>query len=252
MPYVHNSGVRIHYHLEGKGPPLVLQHGFTHDMDDWREAGFVDALKGDYQLVLIDARGHGHSDKPHDPQSYALDLRVSDVVAVLDELNISKAHYFGYSMGGAIGYGVVKCAAERLYSLIIGGMHPYEHSGESNRERFSKGIDAAYADSTFPRERLSRRMRNDAEALVAASLDLDSMADEVLPKMTMPCLVYVGEADPIFAKVQKAAKHMPSATYFSIPGVDHLGAFYQSGLVLPHVKRFLAEVDPPLGLVRSC
>ena len=252
MPYVNNNGVRIHYHLEGKGQPLVLQHGFTHDIDDWREAGFVDALKDDNQLILVDARGHGRSDKPHDPQSYALDLRVSDVVAVLDELNLSKAHYCGYSMGGAIGYAIVEYAAERLHSLIIGGMHPYEHSGEASRERFSKGIDAAYAESTFPRERLSRRMRNDAEALVAASLDWGSMADEVLPRVTIPCLVYVGEADPIFAKVQEAAKHIPSATYFSIPRVDHLGAFYRSELVLPHVKKFLAEVDQPLGLVRSC
>ena len=249
MSYVNNNGVRIHYHVERKGPPLVLQHGVTQDIDDWREAGVVDALKGNYQLILIDARGHGDSDKPHDPQSYALDLKVSDVVAVLDELNISKAHYFGYAMGGVIGYGIVKYAAERFYSLIIGGAHPYKESREANRERFSKGIEAAYAESTFPRERLSRRMRNDAEALVAAYLDWDSMADEVLPKMTMPCLVYVGEADSFFPKVKEAAKLIPSVTYFSIPGVDHPGAFYQSELVLLHVKKFLAEVDQQLGLV---
>ncbi len=54
MPYVNNDGVRIHYHLVGKGPPLVLQHGFTHDMDDWREAGSVDACP--YALRLRDIR----------------------------------------------------------------------------------------------------------------------------------------------------------------------------------------------------
>src|SRR3984893_13969291 len=94
MPYADNGNVRIHYQVEGEGPALVLQHGFTESVVDWYEAGYVEALRPDYRLILIDARGHGASDKPHDPDAYVLNRRVSDVVAVLDAW-ISQRPVFG-------------------------------------------------------------------------------------------------------------------------------------------------------------
>ena len=55
MPYANNQGIRIHYQVEGEGPPLVLVHGLNLSLDWWRLKGYVEALKNDYQLVLIDA-----------------------------------------------------------------------------------------------------------------------------------------------------------------------------------------------------
>jgi pimeloyl-ACP methyl ester carboxylesterase len=91
MPDATNDGVRIHYEREGNGPPLVLQHGFTGSLEGWRDSGYVDALKSAYELILIDARGHGRSDKPHDPAAYTLDKRAADVLAVLDDAGIERA-----------------------------------------------------------------------------------------------------------------------------------------------------------------
>ena len=59
MRYADNGSVQIHYQVEGEGPALVLQHGFTESVVDWYETGYVEALKPDYRLILIDARGHG-------------------------------------------------------------------------------------------------------------------------------------------------------------------------------------------------
>lgn len=67
MSSVLNEGVRIHYEVEGSGPTLILQHGFTQKLQGWQLAGYLDALKRTYRLILVDARGHGESDKPHDP-----------------------------------------------------------------------------------------------------------------------------------------------------------------------------------------
>src|SRR6516225_10224445 len=61
MPHVDNGSVRIHYQVQGEGPALVLQHGFTESVVDWYEAGYVERLRPDYRLIMIDARGHGAS-----------------------------------------------------------------------------------------------------------------------------------------------------------------------------------------------
>ena len=140
MSYANNGGVRIHFEVEGEGPALVLQHGFTESVQDWYEAGYVEALKSDYRLILIDARGHGASDKPHDPDAYALNRRVADVVAVLDALKIAKALFWGYSMGGWIGFGTAKYSQERFRALVIGGQHPYARSMEPLRQVVRRGI----------------------------------------------------------------------------------------------------------------
>lgn len=73
MPYATGSdGVRIYYETVGSGPPLVLHHIFTGNLRDFNTYGTVDALRDRFTLLLMDARGHGRSDTPHDPASYAL------------------------------------------------------------------------------------------------------------------------------------------------------------------------------------
>lgn len=106
MAYVSSKGVQIHYQVEGSGPPLVLLHGSFGSLDDWRDFGYVAALRADRTLILMDARGHGKSGRPLEPQEYALALRANDVVAVLDDLGISRADYVGYSMGAWTGTGL--------------------------------------------------------------------------------------------------------------------------------------------------
>ena len=84
MAQINNQGVSIHYQVEGAGSPIVLLHGSFGSCEDWIEFRYVERLRGEYQLILIDLRGHGQSDKPHDPNSYSMDLYVQDVIAVLD------------------------------------------------------------------------------------------------------------------------------------------------------------------------
>ena len=92
MPYANNDGVCIHYQVEGEGPPLVLQHGFTSSLQSWYTSGYVAALQPDYQLILIDVRGYGQSDKPYDPNTDAMQNRDEDILAELDALQDETAH----------------------------------------------------------------------------------------------------------------------------------------------------------------
>jgi pimeloyl-ACP methyl ester carboxylesterase len=89
-------------------------------------------------------------------------------------------------------------------------------------------------------EARERILGSDLRALAAAMHDRDSQED-VIPTMTMPCFLFVGEADPRFPKVQACVKSMPNATFVSIPDLNHSQANMRSDLVLPHVMKFLRE-----------
>ena len=84
------SYFHIRYEVEGQGPSLVLHHGFSENLTTWYWKGFVEALKDAYQLILFDVRGHGESDEPHHPDAYVLPDYTSDVIALLDALEIEK------------------------------------------------------------------------------------------------------------------------------------------------------------------
>lgn len=252
MPYANNQEVHIHYEIEGEGPPLVLLHGLGGSLEHWRQTGYVEALKNEYRVILIDARGHGASDKPHEPKAYRMTLRVADVLAVLDDLNIAKAHYLGYSMGGRIGWGIAKYAPHRFHSLIIGGSSPYGNppEGLSFIELFQKGLEATLAamEPIFGRrwtaEEKALCAANDLKAMIAL-LSVDERLDieKLLPTVTVPCLLFGGEEDPWYAGAEKCSRRMPNATFVSLPGLDHIEGIYRIDLVLPHVIKFMAEVS---------
>jgi pimeloyl-ACP methyl ester carboxylesterase len=250
MPYADNAGIRIHYRTEGQGPPLVIQHWSLATMDDWYDYGYVAALKSDFRLVLLDARGHGASDKPHRPEAYELQKRVQDIVAVLDDLGIAQADFLGYSMGGWIGFGVARYAPERFRSLIIGGQHPFAQSMDELRQLVRYGVEkgpgafvAMWEESigALSSKTRERMLAYDYAALLAVAQDRESL-EAVLPTMRMPCLLYVGEADEVYPMAKECAKQIANATFVALPGLDHGEAIRRSDIVLPHVKRFLTAV----------
>ena len=255
MPYVENNGPRIHYHVEGEGPPLVLVHGTSLSMRQWFDAGFkpeyADELVNDYRLIMIDLRCHGRSAKLHDPESASPRLMAEDVIRVLDALGVDKAHYWGHSLGGLVGYHAAAFAPDRLRSLVLGGAHAFAESGEGLRRLFSAENPPAAVVGAFemmdsmPPQLKSMVEDNDFQALCATvAIDRPDISD-VLPHLTMPCLIYVGDADGRFEGAKESASRVPNATFFSLPGLNHLESLTHSALVIPRVKQFLAEVSQP-------
>ena len=254
MPYVNNVDVRIHYHIEGDGPDLILQHGLTNSIGNWYAYGFVEELKKSYRLILIDARGHGKSDKPHDPMLYDLKLRVNDVISVMDALSIDKAHYMGYSMGGRRGFGLIMYELDRFDSIIIGGMSadtPNTDIPPEERIKVLKlGMESYVADAEEkegPMESMRRQrlLDNDAEALIAATIaprGTDGV-ENLLSDVQIPCLLYCGDQDGYFEAARKSADLIPTAMFVDIPGLNHGQVARAGEEVLPHVTRFLGNVS---------
>ena len=258
MPYANNDGVRIHYQDDGEGPPLVMQHGMTQTLHSWHDNGYVAGLIQDYRLICIDARGHGHSDKPHDPDAYELKKRVNDVLAVMDDCGVDKAHYMGFSLGGRIGFGIAMHAVARFHSLIIGGMSALPSLNafdpQQQADMLRRGMEAYVAaaeeqEGPMPDDRKAVLLANDPEALAASVLaprGTDGI-EEVLPKLNVPCLLYCGDADGFYAGAKESAGMIPGAEFVTIPGLDHGQTSRASEQVLPHVVRFLKSVTAKVG-----
>ena len=255
MPYVQSTGARIHYRVEGDGPPIVMVHGFSDSLVDWYEAGYVDALRDDYQMVMVDCRGHGLSDKPHAQEAYTMEMRVADIHAVMDELGIDAAHLWGYSMGGRIAFGVVECAPERVLGMIMAGIDQHGTSPRQfeNRIRFlSKGTERYLEgfESRFgrmePDSKRERFLENDCLAMVASSFGIrDHVRDysDIASRMTMPCLFYDGDEDAFHDNARNFVQVLPNAKFVSLQGQDHGGTFTRSDLVVPLVREFLSQTS---------
>ena len=262
MPYANNNGVKIFYKLEGKGPPLVLQHGLAGTHLDWiKFKDYVDALKTRYQLILLDARGRGQSDKPYVPEMHSLKNYVGDITAILDDIGLEKAHFWGYSFGGRVGLAAGVYAPERFNSLIIGGVGMYEKDSpefiddikdyiqgyESRIPVYGKSVEAVTAHIKRIRGNnmndytVERWMNADPRALIAYCSYIENIGmKEILPTISTPCLLYAGTLDIIPHKYSKMCDEiMQNSSFVSLAGLTHSQGFSHMNRVLPHVLSFL-------------
>ncbi len=245
MPFAVNYGVKIRYEVLGDGPPLVMLHGYSGNLQRWISLGYVEKLAERFRLILIDARGHGLSDKPHLPDAYSWDKRTSDVIAVLDAIDVSVAHIFGYSLGGIYAFNLAKSNPERVLSIVTWGAHPYESSFDS-----FAGVDGTHSSDFITAmegylgEQISAPGRklileeNDLPALVAAATDRESLAGS-MAGMSMPFLVMAGSEDARFLLMEKCAQELPNASFVHFEGYGHMQAKTPTDRVLEPVLAFL-------------
>jgi pimeloyl-ACP methyl ester carboxylesterase len=115
--FVDSDGVKIHYVTAGKGPLLVLIHGFPDYWYTWRAQ--IPALAEKYQVVAIDQRGYNESDKPEGVENYAVSKLVGDVLAVIRHFGRDKATVVGHDWGGLVAWTVAMTHPEKVERLII-------------------------------------------------------------------------------------------------------------------------------------
>jgi pimeloyl-ACP methyl ester carboxylesterase len=269
MPYAKNAldGSSVYFEDDGGIGEGVVFHGGILDsvpqVRGSRIASALDALPHEFRLIHVDHRGVGRSDKPHDPEAYAMPLRVADAVAVLDELGIERAHFIGASYGGRLGFGIGEHASERVLSLVVGGQHPYAinpHTAlaraittalatsrrEGSLEPFINALEE-FAGVRFPELERALYLDNDPAAIDAASnaMVAEGAVSEDLRAWQVRCLIYVGTRDVDFiAQARRAGNEIPGAEFISVGGLDHVGAHLQPDPVLPAVLRTLRGIGP--------
>ena len=245
-----SNGVKIRYVTEGTGEPVVLIHGWMADSSMWgrdRSGNTkLDAARAEgFQLIALDCRGHGQSDKPHDRKLYGAEM-AADVVRLLDHLKIEKAHLVGYSMGAFIAGKVAATHPKRVLSVVYAGQAPLvaglKSPGSSEVDVFAKAVEeggdlGAYIIAVTPPGRpkpteaqanaMARFMfgGKDVKAFAAAGLGFDGLevTRKQLRKCKAPALFIHGgnESDYVKDRVAAVRKLLGRGELKIVAGGDH-------------------------------
>jgi pimeloyl-ACP methyl ester carboxylesterase len=249
MPYAKNAvdGRRVYFEDDGgTGPPVVIHGGLLDSVPTLRTSDIAKAISGEFRVIYVDHRGLGRSDKPHEPEDYAMFLRVKDAVAVLDELRIERSHFVGLSWGARLGFGIGQHEPDRVLSLVMGGNQPYAWPDSPLTRVVTEGLMAAHAEGMealisamerfwnirFPDALRAKFLDNDPAALEAAWTKVRSEGpiSEDLRAWRVRCLIFLGAADADFLELaRRAAEEIPNAEFMSLQAQDHIKAHMAQG-----------------------
>jgi len=234
MAYSKNKNNSIYYEQHGKGKPVVLIHGGAVSFqNNYVDFGWIERLnESGLQVIGLDLRGHGKSDKPQDAGSYGTKNLASDVLAVMDELDLDNVSVVGYSLGSAVALHLIQAFPERFSKAVLVatgdgliGLPPFTFSSllpvlaeVASRSEYPKDLPshvAAYWN--FVTE-----SGGHFDALSAmAKGDYPPLSLELAAKIKIPVMVVSGENDPVLGRGPVLAKSIPSGEYLEIKKADH-------------------------------
>ncbi len=238
---VNLNGVDIYYEVYGEGDPLLLLHGGLANGTYW--ANQIPTFSQDYQVIVMDSRGHGRSSFDETPISY--DLMSSDVLALLDHLEIPQTDVVGWSDGGIIGLDIALSNPERLNRVVAYGAN-FDPSGVrldvGTNDYFNTYIARAAEDyltmSPHP-ERWDEFLANISNMWATEP----NWTMEQIASITTQFLILDGtEEEAIDLNQTKLmAVLMPNAELVLIPGTGHFAMFEKPGEFNKIVLDYLAN-----------
>jgi pimeloyl-ACP methyl ester carboxylesterase len=227
-----SAGIRLNYEAIGPegGRVIVLVHGFCSDYQlNWVGTRWQETLTGaGWRVLGLDCRGHGSSEKPHDPAAYRLGTMAGDVVRLLDHLGLERSDYLGYSMGARIGLQAAAEHPDRLGRVVLGGIGDWRGAGRADliarRFRGDETVHDPAAEEFF--QFASARPMNDLEALACCILGQQNqdLEEERLGSIRIPIVIMAGDRDPMAKSAPELARRIPGARYVAIEGRNHMNA----------------------------
>src|SRR5512141_594499 len=252
MPFVQVNDVKLHYEVEGSGPPLLMVAGTGLPGATWRIGPSAQYAAEDFTVITFDHRGTGGSDKPD--VDYSTRMFAADAVGLLQELDIAQAHVLGHSMGGRVVQWVALDYPERVRSLVLaagspGEIDPRNHvmrgiplndAVELAEKGYEGFIRSLFASTFFFTPEFSRDHPEIIQRLTDTfwanrpPLKLylrhtiarqQHQTAERLREITAPTLIIVGSADTVTGNLlvgRYLAEHIPSAEFKTVDGSAHM------------------------------
>ncbi|HVL56250.1 MAG TPA: alpha/beta hydrolase [Burkholderiaceae bacterium] len=259
-----SDGVAIRYVDQGRGPAVVLVHGYTSDLESqWIATGVLQQLAAEFRVIAFDCRGHGRSDKPHDPGSYGPQMGL-DIVRLLDHLGLERAHVVGYSMGAHIVAQLLTTHPHRFESATLGGgagRRKWTAVDDLRVQTEAAEIEAgmlrmqilrltppsapAPTDSQIAARSAQILAGQDRRALAAVrrSNPAQAVTDSQLSRIAVPLLGIVGSADPYLADLRSLQSLQPRMQLAIVDGATHDTAPAHPEFIRA-LRRFLSAHSP--------
>lgn len=228
--------VEITYWDQGEGDPILLLHGFTANSHiNWELSGIADALlKSGRRVIMMDARGHGESDKPHTSYSYWNRAMAKDVGGLVEYLMLYDYDVLGYSMGAKVAI-EAELMFGRMRSMILAGLEIYDKDWvltDKERKRRVKNMLSDNPEGKDEYWKYAMKTGGDRKAF-AARLEgniYPEFSHWQLKKLHLPILIINGTRE---YDAEKAASYFPNAKGISLRG---------SHITLLRNKNFATEV----------
>jgi pimeloyl-ACP methyl ester carboxylesterase len=229
------DGTRLATYTWGEldAPVVVTVHGFASGArDNWVLTGWVRELtRAGYRVLALDQRGHGQSDKPHEPDAYAIRNLVTDVETVMDTYLVDDAFYLGYSLGARVGWEVARELPHRIGRAVLGGVPDGIPLARLDLDQ----VRAYIADGTPVEDRttqnyiaLTERVPgNDLRALIALAEGLrgsGTIDPDPADAPVVPLLFATGSKDAIIEGSRALAAAAPDARFVELPNRHHFNA----------------------------
>lgn len=256
------NGVHLNVQRTGKGQPVILLHGLMSNLTALQPE--TQRLSRSFEVIAIDSRGHGRSEKP---THFTLQDHIDDVLGVMDDLKLDTADLIGTSAGSYIAQGVASQQPERIGKLVLivpksNGKtssvarfiaeHPEEVRGLSHDEIQALVLSHIFAPSTpesvrtaqteWSRQQAEQGLSLDAQQADAASQALAGFDFRpVLPQITAETLVISGRHDilNLVAEGQLIAELVPKARLKILEQSGHLPNVEEPERLLNLVEKFL-------------
>ena len=275
MPRVKANGLNIHIQQAGSGPELVLIHGLTGDLSIWFLSRTITELARTHRVTAYDLRGHGYTDAPL--EGYTSLDHTSDLIALLDVLDIERARLVGHSFGAVIAVHAAVIAPARVDAMVLSDPYfpalrhledvsRWAHWQNFRQQAEDAGVslssDSWYDLTTF----FDQVLRLDDERLLRfrqavglpglkrvlrlarTSCGRDSKLDgglsaEQISGLHHPCLALYGENSPFLSTADYLTKHLPDCRGRLIEGAKHRAPEENPEGFVAAVREFLESLQ---------
>lgn len=247
--YAEVNGLRMYYEIHGSGQPLVLLHGAFGFIEGW--ATVLPTLTKTHQVIAIEMEGHGHTrdlDRP-----LTMEQMAEDTAALLKQLRIKQADFFGYSMGGTVAFRVAVRYPELVRKLAIYGScsgapkDVYDPESYKQSQRLSSDFAPPVLKEPYDRMAPDRARWPVLVTKVKNMVrDFKGYSEAEMKAINVQVLIMMGDRDVVRPEhAVEMYRLIPNAQLAIFPGGDHFMLWGNPEKILKTLAPFLEAHKNP-------